>query len=45
MMNLDTHDLIDGSSQIDASRKLICDVPAGRWKVMGFYLNPRASLG
>ncbi len=44
MMNLDTHELVDVSSRI-ASRKLKCDVPAGRWKVMGFYLNPRASLG
>jgi hypothetical protein len=45
MMNLDTRELVDVSSKIDASRKIVCDVPQGRWKVMGFYLNPRASLG
>jgi len=49
MMNLDTRELVDVSSKIavsnGASAKLICDVPQGRWKVMGFYLNPRASLG
>jgi hypothetical protein len=45
-MNLDTRELIDISADLNAkSRQLTCDVPAGRWKVMGFYLDPKASLG
>jgi len=44
MMNLESHELLDISDKIGADRKLSCDVPAGKWKLMGFYLNPRASL-
>ncbi|MBN1996784.1 hypothetical protein JW935_04470, partial [candidate division KSB1 bacterium] len=44
-MNLDTRELTDLSDQINGSRHLICDVPEGNWKVMGFYLDPKASLG
>lgn len=44
-MNLDTRALVDISGQIAAGRTLKADVPAGRWKVMAFYLDPRASLG
>jgi hypothetical protein len=44
-MNLETHELVDISDQINDQQRLVCDVPAGRWKVMGFYLNPKASLG
>ncbi len=44
MMNLETHELVDVSGKIAADRKLTCDVPAGKWKLLGFYLNPKASL-
>lgn len=44
-MNLDTRELVDVSDRLVGGRKLTCDVPAGRWKVMGFYLDPKASLG
>lgn len=44
-MNLDTKELIDISDKIKDKTKLVCDVPEGRWKVMGFYLDPKASLG
>ncbi len=43
-MNLDTKELVDVSDKVDGQH-LACEVPEGRWKVMGFYLNPRASLG
>lgn len=44
-MKLGTHELVDISDQINPRQLLICDVPEGNWKVMGFYLDPRASLG
>jgi hypothetical protein len=44
MMNLDSKTLVDVSEAIE-ERRLACDVPEGRWKVMAFYLNPKASLG
>ncbi|HVS51395.1 MAG TPA: glycosyl hydrolase [Opitutaceae bacterium] len=44
-MNLDSRELVDISEKISAGRQLACDVPAGRWKVMAFYLDPKASLG
>jgi hypothetical protein len=43
-MNLDTPKLVDISGSI-RDRKLLCEVAHGRWKVMAFYLNPKASLG
>ena len=45
LMNLDDHQLLDVSRQVEAGRTLKCKVPAGRWKAMAFYLNPKASLG
>ena len=45
-MNLDSRALVDVSNRIDqAKRQFAGDVPAGHWKVMAFYLNPKASLG
>jgi hypothetical protein len=44
-MNLESQELVDISDQINEGNQLSCQVPEGRWKVMGFYLNPRASLG
>jgi len=44
-MNLDTKELVDISSQINDQKKLTGKVPKGNWKVMGFYLDPKASLG
>jgi hypothetical protein len=44
-MNLETKELVDVSDHIDNSHHLQCEVPEGRWKVMGFYLDPKASLG
>lgn len=44
LMNLDSRDLLDVSDKIEANQ-LTCEVPEGRWKVMGFYLDPKASLG
>jgi hypothetical protein len=44
-MNLESLELMDISNQIEAGHQLSCQVPEGRWKVMGFYLNLRASLG
>jgi len=44
MMNMESHELVDVSAKIGADRNLACDVPAGKWKLMGFYLNPKASL-
>jgi hypothetical protein len=45
-MNLDTRALVDVSVHLaTGKRQLTADVPAGRWKVMAFYLNPKASLG
>jgi hypothetical protein len=43
-MNLDTKKLVDISGFIK-DRKLVCEVAHGRWKVMAFYLNLKASLG
>ncbi len=45
LMNLATRELVDVSRQIQGGRRLVCKVPAGRWKAMAFYLNPKASLG
>jgi len=45
IMNLETRQLLDVSRQIEGGRTLKCKVPAGRWKVMAFHLNPKASLG
>ncbi len=45
MMNLETFKRIDISDQIVDQNELACDIPAGPWKVMGFYLDPKASLG
>lgn len=44
MMNLDNSELVDVSNKIE-EKQLRCEVPNGRWKVMGFYLDPKASLG
>jgi hypothetical protein len=44
-MNLDTRELVDISASIANGRRLACEVPSGRWKVMAFYLDPKASLG
>jgi hypothetical protein len=44
MMNLDNKKLVDTSGAIK-DRRLACEVPEGRWKVMAFYLDPKASLG
>ena len=44
-MNLDNHDLVDISDRINQRQQLVCDIPEGNWKVMGFSLDPRASLG
>ena len=43
-MNLDSRELVDISAEIKGA-SLVSTVPAGRWKVMAFYLNPKASLG
>ena len=43
-MNLDNRELVDVSDEI-TNRQLNCTVPEGHWKVMGFYLDPKASLG
>ena len=43
-MNLDTKKLVDISDSIEG-RQLDCEVVQGRWKVMAFYLDPKASLG
>jgi hypothetical protein len=43
-MNLDTRELVDVSDHLQGNR-VSCDIPAGRWKLMGFYLDPQASLG
>jgi hypothetical protein len=45
IMNLDTRELVDVSDKIDQQGELVCDLPEGCWKVMGFYLDPNASLG
>jgi hypothetical protein len=39
MMNLDTYKRVDISKQRIGKNLLKCTVPAGNWKVMGFYLN------
>jgi hypothetical protein len=39
MMNRDTHARIDVSDRKSAENVLECDVPAGNWKIMAFYLN------
>ncbi|MBN2182638.1 MAG: hypothetical protein JW715_12060 [Sedimentisphaerales bacterium] len=44
MMHLDGRELVDISNKIEG-KQLRCEVPDGRWKVMGFYLDPKASLG
>lgn len=44
-MNLDTRELADISASIQNGRRLLNEVPAGRWKLMAFYLDPKASLG
>jgi hypothetical protein len=44
-MNLDTKVLVDISDKINNQQHLQCLVPEGRWKVMGFYLDSKASLG
>ncbi len=44
-MNLDTRELVDVSENITKNREIISAIPEGRWKIMGFYLNPKASLG
>ena len=44
MMNLASRELRDVSDKIEGKR-LTCEVPEGNWKVMGFYLDPKASLG
>lgn len=45
-MNLDTREVVDVSSELSTDgRQLDARVPDGRWKVMGFYLDPKASLG
>ena len=43
MMNFDSRELVDVSDKIE-EKQLTCDVPEGSWKVMGFYLDPKASL-
>lgn len=44
-MNLDTRELVDISNQIKDGKHLLAKVPKGPWKVMVFYLDPKASLG
>jgi hypothetical protein len=44
-MDLETKELVDISNRIKASRNLEAKVPKGRFKVMLFYLDPKASLG
>ncbi len=44
LMNLDSRELLNVSDKIEG-KQLRCEVPNGRWKVMGFYLDPKASLG
>lgn len=39
MMNLDTRARIDVSDRRTDRNVLACDVPAGNWKLMAFYLN------
>lgn len=45
MMNYQTKELVDISRYIKDGRNLLCNVPKGDWKIMAFYLNPKASLG
>ena len=45
-MDLESRALVDVSAELaDGGRRLACAVPTGRWKVMAFYLDPKASLG
>lgn len=39
LMNLDTHERRDVSASRDSEGRVACQAPAGRWKLMGFYLN------
>ncbi len=39
LMNLDTHERIDVSSRKTDKDVVVCEVPAGSWKLMAFYLN------
>src|SRR5262249_7838950 len=45
LMNLQTKELVDVSKQIREGKVLECRVPAGKWKAMAFWLDPKASLG
>ena len=40
MMNRDTYELVDISSQGTPGKTLVARVPKGNWKVMVFYLDP-----
>jgi len=44
-MNLDTRELVDITNQVKEGKHLAAKVPKGQWKVMLFYLDPKASLG
>lgn len=39
LMNLDTHERRDVSERRGTDGVVRCDAPAGRWKLMGFWLN------
>lgn len=42
-MNLDTHELVDISDRKSGDNGIDAQVPAGKWKVMLFYLDPTAN--
>lgn len=44
MMNRDTFERTDISSNKDDHNRVVCDLPAGKWKVMAFYLDHEAAL-
>jgi hypothetical protein len=44
LMNRDTHQRVDISSQRSAENAVLCDVPQGHWKAMVFYLNHAAVM-
>ncbi len=40
LMNMDNYSRIDVSKNLKEGNKVVCKVPKGNWKLMGFYLNP-----
>jgi hypothetical protein len=40
LMNMDDNKRSDVSKNLTSGNKIVCKVPKGNWKLMGFYLNP-----